>query len=144
MIAIAISNPFLITDDCDNILLSYGGSVPQYEFNYTGSNDQQVRVGAFLRTDKPDKKEKITRLSNGVYRRGNTFIDKSIEFHSDLVDEETREAITTALHHTNVIIDGKSYFCYGTVNYEDNEFNNLANVTATLYEQGYNQTNMQC
>lgn len=146
MIVYAKSNTFTITNDCDNMLIAYRNGFDAYNFEYESFEglEQQVRIGAYLRTDKPAKKEQIYRKTNGQYRRGNTFIDKTIEIHSDLLDEQIRDALVVALSHSDFKINGKDYFCFGDPAYEDNEFNNLANVTATLYEQGFNQSNMQC
>jgi hypothetical protein len=146
MIALAISNVFTITSDCDNLLIAYRNNFDAYGFDYESDDTfyQQVRIGAYLRSDKPDVKEKIYRLSNGRYRRGNTFIDKSVELHTDLIDEHTRDALSVALKHSDFKINNKDYFCYGNLSNEDNEFNNLANMTATLYDQDFNASNIQC
>jgi len=146
MIVYSKSNTFTITDDCDNMLIAYRNNFDAYNFEWETFENmyQQVRIGAFLRSDKPAVKEQAYRKTNGVYRRGNTFIDKTIELHSDLIDEETRDSFVVALKHSDFKINGTDYFCFGDPGYEDNEFNNLANLTATLYEQGFNQSNIQC
>lgn len=146
MIAYAKSNTFTITDDCDNMVIAYRNNFDAYNFEWESFEGmyQQVRIGAFLRSDKPAKKEQIYRKSNGEYRRGNTFVDKTVELHTDVIDEETRDAFVVALSHSDFKINGKDYFCFGDISYEDNDFNNLANITAVLYDQGFNQSNIQC
>lgn len=145
MIAFAISNKFTLTENCDNAMLRYSGDYMQYGFVYDDlAKVQQVRVGLYLSNDSPDTKEKVYRKTNGRFRRGNTIVENKWQLNTDQVDAPAREALTIALSHDNVSIDGKEYFKIGEIGNEPNDFNNLANVTATLYEQGYNQTNMTC
>lgn len=146
MIALAISNKISIVNDCQNVVLKYKGDFDQYGFSYESNPDfyQQVRIGAYLRSDVPEIKEKVYRKSNGEFRRGNTIVDKKVNLETDLIDEPTRDALTVALKHSDVIIDDVSYFCIGDVEITDNEINNLANAKATLYVQGYNQQNFGC
>lgn len=146
MIALAISNKIAIVNDCENVFLKYKGNVNQYGFEYENDETfyQQVRIGAYLRSDVPEIKEKVYRKSNGEFRRGNTIVDKKVNLETDLIDEPTRDALAVALKHSDVIIDDVSYFCIGDVEITDNDINNLANAKATLYVQGYNQQNFGC
>lgn len=146
MIAFAISNKFTITDDCHNALVKYSGDNNQYGFVYgiDSARVQQVRLGLYISNDTQPKTQKVYRKTNGRWRRGNTIIENKVILNTDQVDAQTREALTVALSHDNLTINGVDYFTIGDVTNEPNEFNNLANVTTELYEQGYNQTNMSC
>lgn len=146
MIALAISNKIQITEDCNTLFLKYKNNRNAFDFNYESDEDfyQQVRIGGHLRSDKTPKKEKIYRDSAGVFRRGNTYVDKTVQIVTDLVDEPFRDAFAVAMAHTDVIINDVEYSCQGDIDVGDNDFNNLANLTATLYVQGFNQTNYQC
>jgi hypothetical protein len=146
MIALLISNKIIVGNNEGSKMIKFRDNNDSYGFEYSGDQEffQQLRLGVYLRSPKFPTKEKVYRQQNGSFRYGNVIIDKSIELHTDLFDIETHEALMVAMKHSEFYINDKQYFSQGELDLEDNEYNDLSNGKATLYEQGFNQTNIQC
>lgn len=147
MYVLAISNKIIVNNaDCNNKIIKYRDSQDSFGFDYTSDPDfyQQVRIGIYLRSPKFPEKEKVYRQTDGVFRHGAVSVDKTIEVHTDQFDEEAHAAMIVAMKHSEFLIDDKEYFHQGGYDLEDNDYNNLSNGKATLYEQGFNQTNISC
>jgi hypothetical protein len=147
MQALSLTNKFKVTPgECFTKMLKFKGDNSDYGFNY-GVNPmfyQQVRIHASLQNAKPVTKEKIYRQSDGVFQRGNTFIDKKVELHTDQFDEDTNFAMAIALKHKEVYLDDVRYFSEGEYEIDNNDFNEIGKGKAELLQQGFNKTNMNC
>lgn len=142
------SNKICINNqDCNSLVIRYRDESNVFSFNYDGAPVdfyQQIRIGAFLRSEKPEIKEKIYRRHNGTFKNTGVTIDKKKLLVTDWWDEETRDALTVASRHSEFIINDIPYSCQGEPDIEDNEFNNLATAKLEIYVQGFNQTNIAC
>lgn len=144
---IAISNKLeaIPSTDCSTQIVRFSDVKFVYGFDYLSlPYEQQFRLGIYLRTPKRPTKEKVYRQTDGNYRRGSTFTDKTYELNTDQWDENFHDAMEVALRHKNLYINDVSYFTQGEYQTEDNDFNNLENGKATIFEQGYNSTNISC
>jgi hypothetical protein len=144
---LAISNPISINaNECCTKILKYKDDGFSFDFDYPDNPTfyQEIRIGIDLRNVQPVIKEKVYRQTNGKNLRGNTFVDKQIELHTDQVDYETHLALAIALKHTEVIIDTVSYFMLGDYTQDFNEFDNMSDGKAVLLEQEFNQSNFKC
>lgn len=149
MITFLISNPISVqATACDTLEIKYRNSYNAFEMVYENDDDwvNQNRFGGYLRAPKRIATEKVYRQTNGVFRSGNVSIDKTYDLCTDLMDEESHDALAVALKHSQVQIGNKYYFHQGAYETQDNDYNNLeeGGKVATLTEQGFNQTNIRC
>lgn len=147
MQALAISNKLSMNRlECFTKIIQYKDRGYSFDFDY-GNNltfYQKARVHLDFQDTKPILSEKVYRQSDGIYKRGNTFIDKEVNLYTDQFDDETNLSLAVALKHQDVLIDGVQYFAIGEYEVEPNDFSNLQRGHATLYEQGFNKTNIKC
>lgn len=144
-----ISNPISIqANACDTLEIKYRNRFNGFEMVYENDDEwvNQNRFGGYLRTPKRITTEKVYRQTNGVFRSGNVSIDKTYDLCTDLMDEETHDALAVALKHSDVQIGDNYYFHQGAYETQDNDYNNLeeGDKVATLLLQGFNQTNIRC
>jgi hypothetical protein len=147
MRAILISNILRINEaDCNTVVLMYRDRKNSYGFVYLTDTEfyQQVRIGAYLRTPSYPTKEKVYRDQSGNFTQTSVAIDKQREFHTDQFDDATRDAVVVASKHSDFYIDEVKYSAQGAFDWEDNEFNDLANGKINVLEQGFNQNNIEC
>jgi hypothetical protein len=147
MQALAISNKLSLNRlECFTKVIQFKDAGYSYDFDYKNNPTfyQQVRIHLDLQDTKPITSEKIYRQSDGVYKRGNTFIDKEVNLYTDQLDDETNLSLAVALKHQEFSIEGIPYFAHGEYETEPNDFSNLQRGHATLYEQGFNKTNIKC
>lgn len=122
-----------------------------YDYNNSGAFYQQVRLHVTVAEPTPVLNTSEYRQTDGVYRRGNTYIDKKRTLRTDYFDEPTHDALQVALFHYTVLIDGVSYFARGEYETDHIEskvvpdrFHPLWTASIELLVQGYNQHNNQC
>lgn len=147
MQALAISNKLSMNrQECFTKLIQFKDTGYSFDFDYKSNPtfSQKVRIHLDLQDTKPIVNEKVYRQSNGVYKRGNTFIDKEVNLYTDQFDDETNLSLAIALKHQEFSIEGIPYFAPGEYDPESNEFSNLQRGHAKLYEQGFNKTNIKC
>jgi hypothetical protein len=147
MRAILISNIIRVNNNnCNSVVIKYRDQKNSFGFIYDADTTffQQVRIGAYLRTPSYPTKEKTYRDQSGNFRSTSVIIDKQLEFHTDQFDDYTRDAIMVASKHSEFYIDGIKYYAQGAFDWEDNEFNDLANGKINVLEQGFNQNNIEC
>ncbi len=144
---LAISNNISINDkECYTKVIKFKDDKSSYgcEYLLQPTFYQQIRLHLDLRGPKYATKEKVYREQGGVFRFGAVTQDKKVDLVTDQFDEPVNDALASALKHSEFYIDGVQYFCQGEYETEENDFNNLEAGKATLFKQGYNQTNIQC
>jgi hypothetical protein len=146
MIITALSNSLSYVDgECESKVLTFEAESNQFGFEYgIFELPQQARAFLYLMSPKPVIKETVYRKTNGERRAGNVYIDKSYRGVTDQVDESTMDAISVALKHQSLSIDGVSYFCEGDIEPTDNDFDNRQSLEFTLYKQEGNVDNISC
>lgn len=147
MQVLALTNKFSIREgECFTKILKFKGTGSDYGFNY-GANPtfyQLVRIHADFHNAKPVISEKIYRQTDGIFKRGNTYIDKKVELKTDQMDEDSNIMMSIALKHAEVYFDDAEYFCQGDYEIAENDFNELGQGKATLLLQGFDKKNMTC
>jgi hypothetical protein len=144
---LAISNKIRIAaNECNTKVIKFKDDRDSYGVNYSDDPTfyQQIRLHLNLTNPKPVVKEKIYRETGGNYRFGNVILDKQYDLLTDQFDEPTSFALQAALKHSDFYIDEVAYLSSGILDLTENEFNNLLSGKATVFKQGYNQTNIQC
>lgn len=134
-------------EDCHSVVIKYRNESNAFGFIYTGASEdfyQQIRIGAFMRSEKPEIKEKIYRKHSGYFKNTGVTIDKKRSLITDQWDEETRDALFVASRHSDFLINDVAYSAQGEPEITDNDFNNLATAKQDIYEQGFNQSNISC
>lgn len=134
-------------EDCHNVVIKYRNDSNAFGFVYSDAPEnfyQQIRIGAFMRSEKPRITEKIYKRHNGTFKNTGVTIDKKRSLITDQWDEETRDALFVASRHSEFSIDDVEYSAQGDPDVTDNDFNNLATVTQEIFEQGFNQSNISC
>lgn len=147
MQALAISNKLILNrNECFTKIIQFRDVGYSFDFDYKNNPSffQKARIHVDLQDTKPVLSEKVYRQSDGVYKRGNTFIDKEVNLYTDQFDDETNLSLAVALKHQDVFIDDIPYFANGEYETEPNEYSNLQRGHATLFEQGFNKTNIKC
>ena len=147
MRAILISNIIQVNNnDCNSVVIRFRDRKDSFGFVYMTDDTffQQVRIGAYLCTPSYPTKEKVYRDSNGEFRLSSVAIDKQLEFHTDQLDDKARDAVVVASKHSEFYIDDVKYSAQGAFDWEDNDFNDLANGKINVLEQGFNQNNIEC
>ncbi len=147
MKAILISNTIMVNNnDCNTVVLKFKDFKNSFGFIYTTDSNffQQVRVGAYLRSPSYPIKEKVYRKQSGNFVLTSVAIDKQREFHTDQFDDLARDSMVVASKHSDFYIDEVKYSAQGAFDWEDNDFNDLANGKINVLEQGFNQTNIEC
>lgn len=144
---LAISNNISVNSkECFTKMIKFKDEKSSFGFEYllNPSFYQQVRLHIDFRGPKYATKEKVYRQQDGNFRFGAVVQDKKYDLVTDQFDEPVNDALASALKHSDFYIEDVKYFCQGEYETEDNEFNNLQTGKATLFKQGYNQTNIQC
>lgn len=148
MKAILQSNKICVNnEDCRNVVIKFRDEASSFGFDYENAPEdfyQQIRLAAFLRSDKFDIKEKIYRRHDGTFKNTGVTIDEKSQLVTDQYDSPTRRALIVASRHSEFIIDDVEYSTQGEADITDNEFNNLASVKLEIFEQGFNQSNISC
>lgn len=147
MRGLAISNTICVNNSqCNTAIIKYRNDLDSYGYDYETDPSfyNQSRIGVSLANSKNPTKEKVYRQTNGVFRRGNTIIDKTLELTFDPYDEETRDALSVAVKHSEFFIDDKSLFSIDSIEWDANEFDEIQTGTVQVYVQGFNQTNIRC
>jgi hypothetical protein len=147
MQALAISNKLSLNRlECFTKIIQYRDRGYSFDFDYEGNPTfyQKARIHLDFQDTKPVISEKVYRQTDGVFKRGNTYIDKEVNLFTDQFDDETNLSLAVALKHQDLIIEGVQYFAQGEYEVEPNDQGNLQRGHAKLYEQGFNKTNIKC
>jgi hypothetical protein len=147
MRAILISNIIRVNNnDCNSVVLRFRDRKNSFGFTYTTDESfyQQVRIGAYIGAVSYPTKEKVYRDMSGNFSLTSVAIDKQREFHTDQFDDATRDAVVVASKHSDFYINEVKYSAQGVFDWEDNDFNDLANGKINILEQGFNQNNIEC
>lgn len=147
MIALLISNTIQVRpDSCGTVEIQYRNEFDAFGMVYENDSNfyNQNRIGAYFRNTKRAVTEKVYRPTNGVFRSANVTIDKLKDLVTELIDEDTCDALEVALKHSEVLINDTQYFHQGVMDIEEDEMWDLYYAKATLNVQGFNQTNFSC
>jgi hypothetical protein len=124
-----------------------------FEFNYASFplDTQRFRLPITIAEWQPDESDKVYRQTNGVFRRGNIFIDEGYTLRTEYFDRETHRALNNALSHAYIAIDGIQYFKFSAYKAEHFETALVPDryhpnwiASCELRLQGYNQRNNAC
>jgi len=133
-------------------VIEFRGRQNGWGFDYETDTNfyQRFRLEFVLNRPKYPEIKKIYRQSNGVYRHANVNIDKKVMLDTDYLDEKTHDALSVALKHDELYLNGLPYF--SGEEYEpdwveastDSRYFELAKASTELYVQGYDQRNNTC
>lgn len=152
MKVLAISNNLQVSSAANNQskVIRFKHSRDAFGFSYSANPtfSQQFRIECtFGRIAKYPVIEKVYRDQSGNFRSQNVSIDKQIVLKTGYLDANSHNALSVALKHSTMELDGTSYFHQGEYEIDgddDDTLTNLIQAKATLNEQGYNKTTVTC
>lgn len=105
---------------------------------------QQCRIPATLRNVKHPSDSTVYQKTSGSFYISAARNNKNRLLVTDWMDETFTDALSDARFHRNLTLDGVQYSGHGEFNEEENDFDNLTQVTLQVFEQNYNHSNISC
>src|SRR6478736_6033003 len=150
MKVLAISSNLKVSKSLQTKFLEYKHSQDAFGFQYSENTMfyQKFRLElTFGRVPKFPVIEKVYRQQDGTFRNQNVSMDFQQTLKTGYFDENAHKALSTALKHSDVYLDGVKYFNQGEYEFDgddDDTLTNLIQAKTALLKQGYNRSSVSC
>lgn len=150
MQVLAISSNLKVSKSLQTKFVEYKHNQDAFTFQYSEMPNfyQKFRLELnFGRIFKFPIIEKVYRQQDGTFRNQNVSIDKEYILKTGYFDENAHKALSVALKHSDVYLDGVKFFNTGEYTLEgddDDTLTNLIQAKTALLQQAYNRTSISC
>jgi hypothetical protein len=150
MKVLAISNNLQVSKSLQTKVIKFKHSQDAFGFQYSEMTSffQQFRIECvFGRIAKYPLIEKIYRDQSGNFRNQSVSIDRQQTLKTGYLDDNSHNALSASLKHSDVYLDEVKYFNQGEYTIDGDDDENLTNLTiahTALNKQGYNRTSVSC
>ncbi len=150
MKVLAISSNLKVNKSLQTKFLEYKHNQDAFTFEYSQMPTfyQKFRLELnFGRIVKFPLIEKVYRQQDGTFRNQNVSIDKQYMLKTGYFDENAHKALSVALKHSDVYLDGVKFFNQGDYEYDgddDDTLTNLIQAKTALLQQAYGKTSVTC